>query len=560
MSTVYCTVPRGCMRVCAATTVFYLSMGLFFLVFQASLGMAASKGIAIRLKKGNTSEEQVELYRGGSYALIVGESNYSGGWPRLEAVGGELDKVEEVLRGKGFTITRKDNLKARELEGAFRNFIDEFGYHVDNRLIFYYSGHGHTRMNNEKGYLVPVDAPNPDDHEKLFLKKALPMSQILSWSRRIEAKHVLFLFDSCFSGTIFKTKALPKTPPAISRAVINPVRQFITAGSAGEMVPARSVFTPAFVDALGYGWGDLNKDGYVSGTELGLYLQGKVPQHTSQFPQYGKISDYSLSRGDFIFLAGGTPEYIDSNVPSTIRKDSKTATIKVTSKPSKGLVRIDGKSVGETPIHLGSIRPGKVRITIEKTGFKHQEKNTELKAGKRTVINFDLVEAQRNGWLMVAAKPLGARVLIHNVGPYFKEGMALKAGKYHIEVTARGYIKENRWIELSAGDEMYVEFILKQLGSHDGSSLPQDWNDPYAVARAFLNALDSDNIENAAQYILPKDRTNFMPILRRGLPPQFLNHPDINVKTKSDNTQVNILGSQLGFDMLRKNERWWIVK
>jgi len=47
--------------------------------------------------------------------------------------------------------------------------------------------------------------------------------------------------------------------------------------------------------------GDLNGDGYVSGTELGLYLQEKVPQHSNQNPQYGKIKDYELTRGDFIF-------------------------------------------------------------------------------------------------------------------------------------------------------------------------------------------------------------------------------------------------------------------
>jgi hypothetical protein len=76
------------------------------------------------------------------------------------------------------------------------------------------------------------------------------MSQLLAWSRQFTAKHALFLFDSCFSGTVFKTRALPPQPPYITQATALPVRQFITAGSAGEEVPARSEFTPAFVDAL----------------------------------------------------------------------------------------------------------------------------------------------------------------------------------------------------------------------------------------------------------------------------------------------------------------------
>ena len=50
--------------------------------------------------------------------------------------------------------------------------------------------------------------------------------------------------------------------------------------------------------------GDLYKDGYVTGEELGLYLKNKVPEHTAQTPQYGKIRDYDLSRGDFVFAVG----------------------------------------------------------------------------------------------------------------------------------------------------------------------------------------------------------------------------------------------------------------
>ncbi len=125
------------------------------------------------------------------------------------------------------------NLKADALGKRFEKFINDYGFDKNNRLLFFYSGHGHTRTDewdNEKGYLVPTDAPNPHFDEKCFLQKALEMNQILTWARRIEAKHALFLFDSCFSGTVFKAKALPKVPRQISKAAKLPVRQFITCG------------------------------------------------------------------------------------------------------------------------------------------------------------------------------------------------------------------------------------------------------------------------------------------------------------------------------------------
>jgi formylglycine-generating enzyme required for sulfatase activity len=247
-----------------------------------------------------------------SYALLIGESDYSI-WPRLGSIPGELQQLQTLLSSKGFQVEKSLNLNAKQLRARFEKFINDYGFDKHNRLLFFYSGHGYTR--NNKGYIVPTDAPNPEFDEKGFLQKAVGMNQILTWARRMEAKHALFLFDSCFSGTVFKAKSLPKMPRQISQMAQLPVRQFITAGSADEEVPAKSVFTPAFIDALQYGLGDLYKDGYVTGEELGLYLKNKVPQHSEQTPQYGKIRDYELSRGDFVFAVGGGTQLATASPP-----------------------------------------------------------------------------------------------------------------------------------------------------------------------------------------------------------------------------------------------------
>ncbi len=251
-------------------------------------------------------EGQTVGHYAGSHALVVGVSHYTGGWPNLDAVPGEIQRVVSVLERNGFTVDPLFDPDADELRKAFESFIDSYGYSPDNRLLFFFAGHGHTRRDGARGYLVPADAPDPATDEVGFLRKALGMNQILSWARDIEAKHALFLFDSCFSGTVFKARALPDNPPHITRLTAAPVRQFITAGSAGEKVPAMSVFTPAFIDALEHGLGDLDRDGYVTGTELGLFLQREVPQHARQTPQFGKITDYELARGDYVFRLAST--------------------------------------------------------------------------------------------------------------------------------------------------------------------------------------------------------------------------------------------------------------
>ena len=276
--------------------------GILVVVLSVPVAMAASRGIRIVSNEG----EQVGEYQA-SYALLIGVSDYTAGWPDLQSVPEELVKVSTSLADRGFEITQLHNPTTDELSQGFKDFINRHGYKRDNRLLFFFSGHGYTRDNGKKGYLVPSDAPDPRRDEEGFLRKSYPMTDLLALARNIESNHALFLFDSCFSGTIFQTRALPDKPPLIDLLTSKPVRQFITAGDAGEEVPANSVFTPAFIDALEYGLGDLNGDGYVTGTELGLYLQSEVSLHVKQTPQFGKITDYELSRGDFVFELANAP-------------------------------------------------------------------------------------------------------------------------------------------------------------------------------------------------------------------------------------------------------------
>ena len=245
----------------------------------------------------------------GSYALLVGVSDYTGDWPDLPAIADEMRRVQAALERQGFVVETVADPNHEELEDAFKDFINTYGYTPNNRLLLYFAGHGYTRKQGTKGYLVPADAPDPRKNERGFLRRSLPMSQILTWAGLMEARHALFLFDSCFSGTVFQTRGLPDTPPPLIQEIASkPVRQFITAGGADEVVPAKSTFTPIFIRSI-EGEGDLNRDGFVTGTELGMHLKERLLNHyqTGQTPQYGKIRDPDLDRGDFVFSVQRQP-------------------------------------------------------------------------------------------------------------------------------------------------------------------------------------------------------------------------------------------------------------
>jgi len=241
-----------------------------------------------------------------SHALVIGASNYRNGWPRLPGVVGDIKAVAEVLTKQGFSVTQLMDPSRDQLDAAMRNFVAQHGQAPANRLLVYFAGHGHTLTTGaggRLGYIVPVDAPRPDLDLGGFKKAAYSMDSIEGLSKQIDSRHALFVFDSCFSGTIFRTRA--GVPDNISEKTARPVRQFITSGDENQTVPDQSIFRRQLVAALGDGEGDLNRDGYITGTELGMFLEDRVTDYSrrAQTPRYGRIRDPDLDKGDFVFVS-----------------------------------------------------------------------------------------------------------------------------------------------------------------------------------------------------------------------------------------------------------------
>jgi formylglycine-generating enzyme required for sulfatase activity len=262
-----------------------------------------------------------------SYALIIGVSKYTNGWPDLPGVKKDIPRVKEALEKQGFKVFVIENPTYDQMEQEFKSFINKFGRKPDDRLLFYFSGHGHTIKlvdGREMGYIVPADAENPNIDQNGFFDKAMDMQQIEVYAKRIQSKHALFMFDSCFSGSIFDiSRAIPDN---ISYKTAKPVRQIITAGAADETVPDNSIFCRQFIEGL-KGDADTDKDGYVTGVELGEFLQKTVINYSkkAQNPQYGKIKDPDLDKGDFVFQMPKTeppqPQILPTKSPVAKKDD-----------------------------------------------------------------------------------------------------------------------------------------------------------------------------------------------------------------------------------------------
>lgn len=280
---------------------------IVFVMLTSNMLHADEKRGVKRVVIKSESGQNIGLYKE-SHALVIGVSDYNNGWPKLPGVLKDVQAVSKALRENGFHVETVTDPDSGELNLAFKRFISRYGRKTENRLLFYFAGHGHTITpkwgGRAMGYIVPTDAPNPHNDESRFKDSALPMQRIEEYALGIDSKHALFLFDSCFSGSLFAvTRAIPES---ISYKTVRPVRQFITAGSAEETVPDVSAFRQQFVSAL-EGEGDVNEDGFLTGTELGEFLQNKVVNYSkgAQHPQYGKIRNPHLDKGDFVFKMPG---------------------------------------------------------------------------------------------------------------------------------------------------------------------------------------------------------------------------------------------------------------
>jgi TPR repeat protein len=240
-----------------------------------------------------------------SYALLIGNSQYQS-WSHLKTIPNELNHLEEFLKTQGFDVIRKNNLQSDELKKTLHHFLIDNGTSENHRLLIFFAGHGHTikALNGiERGYIVPIDAPRPAQDENGFKKAALGLEEIKIWTQDSKSNHILFLFDSCFSGSIVRS-AVSANRTRIEASAKNPVHYVITAGDADETVPGASQFVPALLNGLRDGEADLYPDNYITSDELTTYLEREIPNRTSDknHPKSGQLNSHSLQKsGQFIF-------------------------------------------------------------------------------------------------------------------------------------------------------------------------------------------------------------------------------------------------------------------
>ena len=181
----------------------------------------------------------------------------------------------------------------------------------DDNLVLFFAGHGHTRVDKvggkvvgETGFIVPVEARGPKEYWSDYIQID-PLLQSIS---RLPARHILVILDSCHSGFALG-EAMKSFRDAvryerdlsnrISRKVITSARREQLALDGGP-IPGHSLFTGTLVDGFNWGKADLDGNGLITSSELGLFIQQQVAQasQSNQTPDFGSF--YLDDRGEMV--------------------------------------------------------------------------------------------------------------------------------------------------------------------------------------------------------------------------------------------------------------------
>jgi hypothetical protein len=241
-----------------------------------------------------------------SRALIVGIDNYTNASPLDYAVS-DANEVRRILSDElGFPsenityLTDAEATKDNIIRAYLRFAADDID--IDERLLVFYAGHGHTRTGSrgEIGYLVPFDADLSD------LSTLIRWDDLTRNAELVRSKHILFIMDACYGGLALTRNLQPGSTRFLKDMMLRHSRQVLTAGKADEVVadsggpiPNHSVFTGHLIEGLR--GNAATTEGVITASGLMAYVYGKVAndKNSNQTPHYG----YFDGDGDFIIRA-----------------------------------------------------------------------------------------------------------------------------------------------------------------------------------------------------------------------------------------------------------------
>ena len=198
----------------------------------------------------------------------------------------------------GFEVTPLRNPTRAQIIRAFAQLKARLT--PRDNLLIYYAGHG--IVNEGTGFWLAADA------EKDVETNWIPVDTLTRNLKAMNAKHVMIVADSCYSGTlVWEVRVDPSTARAEENRVAwlkrMAARRSRTALTSGGLEPVldkggggHSIFAKAFLDVL------RDNDQVLEAEELHRQLSPWVVKDADQTPMYEYIRYTNHEFGEFLFV------------------------------------------------------------------------------------------------------------------------------------------------------------------------------------------------------------------------------------------------------------------
>jgi hypothetical protein len=253
-----------------------------------------------------TDNNEITIYPSTStdekyYALIIGNNNYQY-LEKLDAAENDAKVLADVLENNyGFEVTLLLNADydttVNSMYAISRKLTKE-----DNLLIFY-AGHGELDKKENKGYWLPVDA----SYEKR--SKWISNSFVSDQAKATDAKHVLLIVDSCFSGSLMRSVTKTKIysneelddEKYIKNLLKKKTRLVISSGGNEPVMDndggEHSYFALKLIETL------KNNKGVLNTQIIFENIRKYVVSNTDQTPERKVLHKTGDDGGDFLFFS-----------------------------------------------------------------------------------------------------------------------------------------------------------------------------------------------------------------------------------------------------------------
>jgi len=357
------------------------------------------------------------------------------------------------------------------------NLFDEIVRNTrkNDQVLIYFSGHGKPdKYSNEVGYLIPYSGNLEKPSATL-----INMDKFASMSKRLQAKHVLFILDSCYSGIAGAFSTMSRQNPEdhsaedIRQMMGSRARHILTAGETDKkaiMLPDKEMSAFSFYlkraleSEAGIRRADFTRDGVILASELKLYLSDKMGKD-NRVKHKPCFFNYTEDSGEFVFVPDGYGKGL-----------SEAGKLEVRSDPSGAKIFIQDEFKGTAPLKIAGLTPATYPVTA-KSGQDSRMKTVTVQANRKAVVSFSFDPGPRMNGLYVMTRPADCRVRILNIRDKFYNGIFLKTGRYKLEVSKPEYKTKFQWIDVlgTEGMDVYVELDPLPVQSVEDHS---PWTDP----------------------------------------------------------------------------------